>query len=296
MDTSQESFQSTVIESAPLFDIISHVDIPTTGKTMDDSLAPVILSLKPLQPACTFEDLRKQLSTVLEIISKQSAIIKDLSECISTNNNGINSIVDNTNQMAQVVDVIRKSSESQSDQIERLKECKEQTENEIQAINTRVDRLETIQEAKESSSKLNLILLCSEEMTALENNNSSLRSSVLKIFQFMHVNFSYNLINAVRIRSGMRVVDGEKKFVKFVQIEFTSDKVAGNIFAQIVAFNSNTLKNKETPRYYAEMPAGKRIVRLRYYCNKLRLIGGVLLKVFTNHQRSNLSQLRVKTI
>jgi hypothetical protein len=267
-----------VTVSEPLFTPLENLPHLTLNREAAASSQALSESLKPMGKDSTFDALCKRNDVILGLMQDQAILINQLVSCVVVNNYGVHNVLSRANELSQAVDGIRRSTEIHSGQIENLKEAKCDNNKDLE---NRIDRLETIQEAKQNSSKLHLVPLCNEEMDEIETGRTPLRSSVTELFRYMNVNFDYRTIHSVRCSSMMRTINGVQKFVRMIVIEFTNDKIAARLFSRIISYNTDALKNNEQPRYYAELPAGRRILHLRRLCNKLKDEGHID-KVYQN--------------
>ncbi|KAG5667524.1 hypothetical protein PVAND_015503 [Polypedilum vanderplanki] len=269
----------TLLGQDPMFSPIKHMT--SDIREINASCETRICRCKPLDNSATFDVMKKQSNELLEIVKEQNNVINKLINGVISNNTGINSVVNRSNEITEVIEGLRKSSNVHSDQIEKLKVKSEFMHEENNLLSTRVEKLETIQEAKALSSKLYIIPLCKDEMDAIEKGNESHLHALYNIFNSMKIKYDRSHISNVRIRDGMRKIKGERRFIKMLLIDFLNDKAAGKIFAQIVAHNSENVQKGKQPRYFAELPTGRKIGLLRFLCNKLKLEGHIS-KIYIN--------------
>ncbi|KAG5666692.1 hypothetical protein PVAND_014707 [Polypedilum vanderplanki] len=269
----------TLVNNDPIFSPIKYLSTDVEG--INTGIVNKIQQCKPLESNATFELMRKQSNELLGIVREQSTVIEKLLNSVIVNNTNINSVLTRSNEMGEVIEGLRKSNYGHSDMIDKLKTKSENVSENNRSLSIRIEKLETLQESKAMSSKLNLIPLCKQEMESIEKGNDSHKHALQNILNILKIKCDYNQIHSVRIRDGMRNIEGEKRFIKMLLVEFLNDKTAGKVFAQIVAHNSELVKDGKQPRYFAELPTGRKSGLLRFLCNKLKADGHIS-KIFIN--------------
>ncbi|KAG5685125.1 hypothetical protein PVAND_014321 [Polypedilum vanderplanki] len=160
-DTSSQNLNdnsNTLIDHDKIFAPLLHQSVDITE--INAPCSAMIQKCKPLENKASLDTMRKQSNELLEIIKEQNGVINKLISGVVVNNTELNRMVNRSNEISDVVEGLRKSSNVHSDQIEHIKISNEQIHEKNILLSTRVEKLETIQEAKAMSSKLNLIPLC----------------------------------------------------------------------------------------------------------------------------------------
>lgn len=215
-----------------------------------------------------FKSVVQYCKSLTEALGKQIEENNLLRNCIVANSDNINKIFVKTNNLGTVVNDHDRGLSRANNKIDNMAESN-------MALETRVEKLETIEEAKSMSEKLNIILLSTEEAKDLEATNAPLRTKVLGILRFMDVKYNVNTIHKVYLRNAWRFIRNNKVLVKMIVVEFINEKFAGGVFGQIVRYNSKASGEGGSIRYFAELPTGKRIRNLKLLCLDLKNAGHI---------------------
>lgn len=184
-----------------------------------------------------FEYVMNQNDTLYQTVIKLVDDRKKVNDAIKTVNSLVKSI-DNVNKRASRMDI------------------------ELSDINNRMESAETIIESCYNSSRLGLIILDEKESEEIESGQIKPHIKIHQMLRYMNVHYSKSSIVNTFLATSRRMINGQSRIVKMLEIKFNDNVTAGRIFAHISKWNNEAEKNKTVVRYFAERPLGPKMLNL----------------------------------